>query len=286
MAKKKAVTKKSPAKKKTAVAKKKLPAKAKKPTAKKKAVAKKKATVKKPATKKPIAKKSAAKKAPVKKKPAAKKKAAPAKTKSTAKSTRAKAKPARAAKKAAARKAPVKKRIMTAKKRPNVLSPTISSPLLSKRMTKTGKPKKLPAAFLRKQKQKLLELHDTLIGQMNGITRDTLTSAADGGDSSAFGMHQADAGTDAYDREFALNLLSQEQDAVHEIEEALDRIELGSYGICEGSGDPIPQARLEAMPFARCTVAYQEMLDQDNSLGIHRGPAESLFGTESDVAGR
>ena len=147
-------------------------------------------------------------------------------------------------------------------------------------MTKTGKPKKLPAVFLRKQKQKLLELHDTLVDQMNGITRDTLTSSADGGDSSAFGMHQADAGTDAYDREFALNILSQEQDAVQEIEEALKRIDLGTYGICEGSGQPIPQARLEAMPFARCTVAYQESLDSDESTGDYRALDEPLFGVD------
>jgi len=271
MAKKKAATKKAPAKKKAPVAKKKAPAKAKKAAAKK-PVAKKKAPVKskKPVTKKAVikkkslakAKKAVAKKATLKKKSAAKK---------------------AAAKKKVVRKVPVKKRIMAAKKRPMVLSPTVSSPLLSKRMTKTGKPKKLPAVFLRRQKQKLLELHDTLIGQINGITRDTLTSAAEGGDSSAFGMHQADAGTDAYDREFALNLLSQEQDAVHEIEEALNRIELGSYGICEGSGDPIPQARLEAMPFARCTVAYQEALDSDSSNGFFRSPTEALFGVESDL---
>jgi DnaK suppressor protein len=67
-------------------------------------------------------------------------------------------------------------------------------------------------------------------------------------------MHQADAGSDAYDRDFALNLLTQEQDALYEIEEALKRVDSGTYGICEMSGKPIPQARLEAIPFARFTV--------------------------------
>ena len=49
---------------------------------------------------------------------------------------------------------------------------------------------------------------------MNGVTRETLRGAGD--DGSAFGMHQADAGSDSYDRDFALNLLSQEQDALHD----------------------------------------------------------------------
>ncbi|MGC3989400.1 MAG: hypothetical protein QM796_06925 [Chthoniobacteraceae bacterium] len=46
-------------------------------------------------------------------------------------------------------------------------------------------------------------------------------------------MHQADAGSDAYDRDFALSLLSQEQDALYEIDEALKRIDHGTYGVCE-----------------------------------------------------
>lgn len=119
---------------------------------------------------------------------------------------------------------------------------------------------------------------------MSGVARDSLGSRDDNGDSSAFGMHQADAGSDAYDRDFALNILSQEQDALHEIEEALIRIENGEYGICQGSGEPIPQARLEAMPFARCTVEYQERLDQEQAQGLYRPPVHSLFGLdEKDV---
>jgi RNA polymerase-binding transcription factor DksA len=76
-------------------------------------------------------------------------------------------------------------------------------------------------------------------------------------------MHQADAGSDAYDRDFALSLLSQEQDALYEIEEALKRIEAGVYGICEMSGKPIPHPRLEAIPFARCTVECQSQIEKE-----------------------
>ncbi|MEY2600208.1 MAG: ral stress protein, partial [Verrucomicrobiota bacterium] len=90
--------------------------------------------------------------------------------------------------------------------------------------------------WLELQKQKILELHDSILDSMNGVAKDTLRSRAEGSEASAFGMHQADAGSDAYDRDFALSLLSQEQDALYEIEQALKRIELGTYGICEMSG--------------------------------------------------
>ena len=61
-----------------------------------------------------------------------------------------------------------------------------------------------------------------------------------------------------------LSLLSQEQDALYEIEEALKRIENTTYGICEMSSKPIPHARLEAIPFARFTVECQQQLEKEN----------------------
>ena len=77
-------------------------------------------------------------------------------------------------------------------------------------------------------------------------------------------MYQRDAGSDAYDRDFALNLLSKEQDALEEIEAALERIENGAYGICEMSGKKIPQTRLEAIPFARLTVECQTVWEKEH----------------------
>jgi RNA polymerase-binding transcription factor DksA len=74
--------------------------------------------------------------------------------------------------------------------------------------------------FLDKQKSKLLQFRDNLLDLMTGVSRDTLRSRAEDSEASAFGMHQADAGSDTYDRDFALNLLSQEQDALYEVEEA------------------------------------------------------------------
>ncbi len=142
------------------------------------------------------------------------------------------------------------------------------------------------AAFIRKQHERLLELRDTLLDSMIGVARDNLRARAEGSEASAFGMHQADAGSDAYDRDFALNLLSQEQDALYEIEEALKRIEAGTYGICEISGEKIPEERLEAIPFARCTVACQTQLENEARSRRVRRPVTSLFGlgeSESDT---
>jgi RNA polymerase-binding transcription factor DksA len=132
--------------------------------------------------------------------------------------------------------------------------------------------------FIRKQKEKLLQLRDAMVDSMAGVAQGTLRSRAEGSEASAFGMHQADAGSDAYDRDFALSLLSQEQDALYEIDEALKRIEMGTYGKCEMSGKPIPRARLEAIPFARFTVECQSQLERQSKASRVRQSVTSLFG--------
>lgn len=139
--------------------------------------------------------------------------------------------------------------------------------------------------FVRKQKQNLLQLRDAVVDSMAGVAQGTLRSRAEGSEASAFGMHQADAGSDAYDRDFALSLLSQEQDALYEIDEALKRIEVGTYGKCEMSGKPIPRARLEAIPFARFTVECQSQLEKQSKASRMRPSVTSLFGLTEEEGG-
>jgi DnaK suppressor protein len=141
------------------------------------------------------------------------------------------------------------------------------------------------APFMRQQKDKLLQLRDAMVDSMAGVAQDTLRSRAEGSEASAFGMHQADAGSDAYDRDFALSLLSQEQDALYEIDQALKRIELGTYGVCEMSGKQIPRARLEAIPFARFTVECQSQLEKQSKASRVRQSVTSLFGLTDDEGG-
>jgi DnaK suppressor protein len=119
-------------------------------------------------------------------------------------------------------------------------------------------------AFFKSQKGRLLDLRDHFLDQMQSVAQDSLRSRAENNEASAVGQHQADAGSDAYEKDFALSLLSAEQDALYEIEEALKRIESGAYGVCEMSNKLIPHARLEAIPFARFTVECQQQLEKEN----------------------
>ena len=151
-----------------------------------------------------------------------------------------------------------------------------------------GKPLKpaILTPFLKKQKEKLLQLRDSMLDSMMGVAKDNLRQRAEGSEASAFGMHQADAGSDAYDRDFALSLLSQEQDALYEIDEALKRIDFGTYGVCEMSGKPIAHARLEALPFARYTVECQSQIEKMGKVTRARVPVTSLFGlTDEEGSG-
>lgn len=168
----------------------------------------------------------------------------------------------------------------TAKK--PIVPPKKNTPAEKKSTTKTPFQ---PTGFLGKQRERLLILKDTLLDSMSGVAKDSLRSRAEGSEASAFGMHQADAGSDAYDRDFALSLLSQEQDSLYEIDEALKRIETGSYGICEISGKPIPHARLEALPFTRYTVECQAEIEKKNRYSRVRQPVTSLFGLGDDEGG-
>ncbi|HXY60662.1 MAG TPA: TraR/DksA C4-type zinc finger protein [Chthoniobacterales bacterium] len=185
--------------------------------------------------------------------------------------------------------ATVKKKKVTAKKATKKPARKVSAKRASASprealLGRNNHEKKL-SPFIRKQKEKLLQLRDAMVDSMAGVAQDTLRSRAEGSEASAFGMHQADAGSDAYDRDFALSLLSQEQDALYEIDQALKRIELGTYGVCEMSGKPIPHARLEAIPFARFTVECQSQLEKQSKQSRVRQSVTSLFGLTEDEGG-
>ena len=110
----------------------------------------------------------------------------------------------------------------------------------------------------------LLELRDQLLHQMSGLAKESAQEMA------GYSLHMADSGTDNFDRDFALSLLSADQDSVYEIEEALKRIERKSFGVCELTGKAIPKARLEAIPWTRFTVEAQAQLERDGALRQRR----------------
>ncbi|MDP0490710.1 MAG: TraR/DksA family transcriptional regulator [Verrucomicrobiota bacterium JB023] len=147
---------------------------------------------------------------------------------------------------------------------------------------KVAKKSVASASFIKKQRAKLLELRDEIMESLHGVQRETIISATEGSDTGN-GMHQGDAGSDSYDRDLALSMLAKEQDAIHEIEKALERIDSGTYGICEMSGEPIPQPRLEALPFARLTVECQQRWETEQR---NRGVLPSDYGFGAFEANR
>jgi RNA polymerase-binding transcription factor DksA len=123
----------------------------------------------------------------------------------------------------------------------------------------------------RKHYQRLLELRDVLSRRQIRLNKDALDEQP------AFSSHMADAGTDNYDRDFALSVLSAEQDAVYEIDEALDRIRNGGYGKCELTDKPIEPERLEAIPWTRFTADAEKELEHNHAVNHTKlGDRESV----------
>ena len=99
----------------------------------------------------------------------------------------------------------------------------------------------------------------------------------------AHGDNIADAGTDTYDQDFALGVASSGQQALFEIEEALNRVKTGRYGICEATGKRIDPARLEAIPWTRFSAEAERDLEASNAVDrVRIGERGNLIGsTES-----
>ena len=138
----------------------------------------------------------------------------------------------------------------------------------------------------------LLELRTHVKEELALHTSETLkqSSKDNSGDLSGYGSHQADAGTETFDRDFALGILSNEQDALNEIEEAIYRIKDGTYGICEETGKPINKERLTVVPFTRFSLEGQEAFEKNNRkrrnkvvTGLFEDNSDSLnLGLDSD----
>src|SRR4051812_18357290 len=156
---------------------------------------------------------------------------------------------------------------------PAVSSGSSSAP---KRVDKNGKAK--VKAEWQKYYDTLLDLRERLLNQMNGLAKESAEEMA------SYSLHMADSGTDNFDRDFALSLLSSDQDAIYEIEEALKRIEKNTYGVCELTQKPIPKARLDAIPWTRFTVEAQAQLEREGALRQRKlgqlGTVDSVGATE------
>ncbi len=135
----------------------------------------------------------------------------------------------------------------------------------SRKKTSLTRKKKgqLDLADIEHFKQVLFEKRKEIVGSVNEIKDEALKKSQDAtGNLSTMPIHMADLGTDNYEQEFALGLMDSERKLLQEIDDALQRIQEGTYGICEGTGKPVSKARLEAKPWARYCVEYMRMLEQ------------------------
>ncbi len=129
------------------------------------------------------------------------------------------------------------------------------------------KPKKVKCPLTRAQlkvmQQALLAKRKAIMGDMSGMEAEALgTGHGAAGDLSNMPTHPADIGTDNYEQEFTLGLLESERILLMEIDEALERIENNTYGICLGTGNPINKARLEARPWSKYCIEYARLLEK------------------------
>jgi len=202
------------------------------------------AVKRKKTSKKTVAKKTVSKKAVAKK--AAAKKTAAKKT---------------VAKRAVAKKSVAKRAV--AKK--TVAKKAVAKKTVAKKInTRSSRNGRLTAKDIKHFKNVLLQKRREILQNVFEIEGEALKKSRldASGDLSSMPIHMADLGTDNFQQEFSLELMDGERRLLVEIDEALNRMENRTYGVCEGTGKPISKARLEAKPWARYCVEYAKMLEQ------------------------
>jgi RNA polymerase-binding transcription factor DksA len=202
-----------------------------------------------------------------------------AKAESAAKLTKVAAKPS-AALQAAALERPIK---------PNHVKAASLADILGFNPKKT---KAVEAIEARDVPEKFKRFHKLLMDMRKHLTEgierhseETLKRSVkeDAGDLSAYGQHMADAGTDTFDRDFALSLVSSEQEALSEIDAAIKRIRDGTYGVCEITAKPISKERLLAVPFTRYSAEAQKQIERNRH---HSRTQAGLFGEAGEEGGK
>lgn len=151
-----------------------------------------------------------------------------------------------------------------------------------------AKPKKaskirssLTKAELKEFRKLLLDKRRELVGDMTGIEAEAL--GADRQESKGdISDHPADAGTDNFEQEFSLGLLESERNMLAEIDQALNRLEEGTYGVCAGTGKQISKARLAARPWAPFSIEYARMVEKGLVIAGERIDSDDDDGDDDD----
>ncbi len=107
-------------------------------------------------------------------------------------------------------------------------------------------------------KKRLVEMRSQILQTLKGSTKEM----TEPGESKGYSQHQADEGTDDFVKNINLEVSSKEQTLLRQIDRALEKIEEGTYGVCDISGEEIPFKRLEAIPYATMTVKAQDQVEK------------------------
>ena len=133
----------------------------------------------------------------------------------------------------------------------------------AKRKTSANKAKRqaakspLTKADLAHFRELLLLRRSRIVNNVNAMEEEALKAS----DQDFSVDHMADHGSDNYEQDFTMSLVEGERKELVEIDEAVDRIANGRYGICEGTGKIIPRPRLEAIPYTRHSIDYQRKVE-------------------------
>jgi RNA polymerase-binding transcription factor DksA len=145
-------------------------------------------------------------------------------------------------------------------------------------------PKKVPKEW-QSFYDDLMSLRASLKGALGERSSETIGSSARES-SGELSLNSSDAGTETFDRDVALSMVANEQEALNEIEEAIDRIFDGSFGVCQETQKPIKKNRLKAVPFTRFSLEGQDLYEKrkiregGSTTGAFATLADSTLGTE------
>lgn len=126
---------------------------------------------------------------------------------------------------------------------------------------------KLKAKEREEFRQMLLLRRRIVAGDVNHMHDNALNKSASSssGDLSRIPYHMADVGTDNFEHEFTLGLIENEEEELRQIDEALGRLDEGTFGICEACEKPIPKSRLKVIPYTCLCIECKR--NEENGLG-------------------
>jgi len=126
--------------------------------------------------------------------------------------------------------------------------------------------KKYTRDDLKKIRRSLVNQKSKIIEELMVLNEDSLrkSSRDASGDLSGYSFHMADMATDQYDREFLLSLAEGEREILYTLDDAIKKIDEGTYGTCDMCGEIISKQRLKAMPQAQYCIKCQEKKEKSS----------------------